>query len=199
MRKIFLVLVCSLFFSTVSSAADKQQLASVKVSPDWGKAQCASRPGDGVILNIKSVDDRRETKAVGTLKKGDSEIEVLPADPIDVIVKNAVSTVLKNCGFDVRTGGGEGIATVIELDRFYAGAKKGLFTGETNATGAMVLRFSNNGRSYDFTLSASNQDKRLRKKNIKQLEDVLSGVMEMMVNQISESPQLFTELRTLAK
>lgn len=197
MKRIILALV---LLSPSASFSAETPVANIKVSADWGKAQCASEPGKGITLDLKSVEDKRAVKAVGTLKKrGDEEVEVLLSTPINDLVKDAVAAVFKNCGFEVKTDGTSGIATTIRVDKLFAGSKKGFFTGETDANGSLILHFANSGKTYDFNLSASKSDKKLKKKNVRQLEEVLTGLLESVVSQIGESPALITELKNLSR
>ena len=177
----------------------KQPLsANVKVSPDWGKGQCASQPGKGIKLAWSGVTDARKSPSVGTLKKGDEETDIVLAGGVDPTVGEAIKTVFKNCGFDVVAKDAGGVSSSAEVTEFFAGAKKGFFTGETDAKGSVTLHFAGNGMSYEYNLGATKSDKRLRKKNIQQTEQVLTQLLEAIVIQIGESSSLFEELKKIA-
>lgn len=174
--------------------------ANIEVSPDWGKSQCASKPGKDITLVWGGVTDKRPNPVVGTLKKKKDEFEIRLAGSVDSVIGEAVKAVLTNCGFVVETKkDAKGIETSVEVSEFFAGAKKGFLTGETDAKGSLVIHFNNNGANYDFSLGAERSDKRLKKKDIKQLEDVLTGLLETVVTQIGESPALFAEVKKLSR
>jgi len=173
--------------------------ARINVSPDLGKAQCAQQPGKGLKIVWKGVSDARHEKAVGSLKKGKEESEVFLAGDVDATVGSALKTVFANCGFEVASGNGDGIKTTADLTEFFAGSKKGFFTGQTDAKGALTLHFVKGTSSYDFNLGATKSDKRLRKKGMKQIEEVLTALLEAIVVQIGESPSLFEELRKMGE
>jgi hypothetical protein len=187
-------------FVAGSALAENAPLtANISVSPDWGKTQCASLPGKGMTIVWQGTTDKRENPSVGLLKKGDDEFDVKLAAGVDATVGEAIKAVLKNCGFEMAADkNAEGIKAEAEVLELFAGAKKGFLTGETNANGSLLVRFSNGGQSYDFNFGASKSDKRLKKKNIKQLEDVLTGLLEQLVVQIGESPALFSELKRMS-
>jgi len=196
MKKLLLVIVMTVF-SGALLAEDAPPVANIKISPDWGKMQCASQPGKGLKIVWNGVVDSRNEKVVGSLKKGKEETDVLLAKPVDEVIGEAIKTVLKNCGFELQDKDGSGIKMSAELTEFFAGAQKGFFTGQTDAKGSLTLHFVKGGSSYAFTLGATKSDKRLRKKNIEQLEQVLTGLLEAIVAQIGESPSLFEELRKM--
>ncbi|MBI2092561.1 MAG: hypothetical protein HYT75_06185, partial [Deltaproteobacteria bacterium] len=115
------------------------------------------------------------------------------------VIGEAVKTVFKNCGFNVETKkGADGVETSVDVTDFFAGAKKGFLTGETEAKSSLSLHLAKGGASYDFNLGATKADKRLKKKNIAQLEEVLTGLLESVVTQIAESQALFEEIKKLA-
>lgn len=199
MRRIFLITL-ALTISSAVFADNAVPMATVKISPDWGKSQCASKPGKDIALVWKGVTDKRSNPIVGTLKNKKEEFEVKLAGDVDSVIGEAVKTVLTNCGFTIETKNGtKGIETSVEVSEFFAGAKKGFFTGETDARGSLVVHFNNNGANYDFSLGATKSDKRLKKKDIRQLEEVLTGLLESVVTQIGESPALFAEVEKLTR
>jgi len=188
-------------FSLNAFAAEESPVANIKVSPDLGKAQCMSQPGKGLHIVWGGVVDRRDSKAVGTLKvRGNDQVEVMLAQDPDATIGEAVKTVLKNCGYSVETKkGAAGIKAVVTLNEFFAGSKKGFFMGETEAKGSMSVRFSGNNMTYDYNMGATKSDKRLKKKNVRQLEEVLSGLLDEIVVQLGESSALTAELKKLGE
>ena len=197
--KIFFATMLALVLSVNVFADDAKPVASVKFAADIGAKQCASQPGKGITLSWGKVIDNRVTQAVGTFKKGKEESDVTLAGSVDSMIGDAVKTVLKNCGFTVEDKKSAGaIETTLEVTEFFAGSVKHFFTGETNAKALLVLHLKKEGSTYDFNLGATKSDKRLRMKNISQLETVLSGLLEEAVLQIPESPALFTEIKKLA-
>src|SRR3989338_8038258 len=195
MRKIFWTVIMIVFIPKVFAEV-VAPTANIKISPDWAKAQCAAQPGKGVTLVWGGVTDKRASASVATLKSKKEEVEVRLGKSPDAVVGDAVKTVLKNCGFTIETTkNASGVEISAELQELFAGAKKGFFTGETDAKGALVLHFNNGGATYDFNLGATRSDKRLKKKNIQQLEQVLKGLVETVVTQIGESPALFDEVK----
>ncbi len=127
------------------------------------------------------------------------EVEVNLAGDVDTTFGQAAKTLFKNCGFSVEGKDADGVKVSVDVTEFFAGSKKGFFTGETNAKGALVVNLIKDGASFNFNFGATKSDKRLKKKNIAQLEGVLSGLLEEMVIQIGDSPQLFEEIKKLAK
>jgi uncharacterized lipoprotein YajG len=199
MNKYFISIFVLLISATAFSESEIPPAANIKVSPEWAKAQCASLPGKGITLAWSGLADKRSNSAVGTMKKKDQVLEVALASSMESVVGEAVKTVFENCGFNVETKkGADGIEISVEVTEFFAGAKKGFFTGETEAKGLIALHFAKSGASYDFNLGATKADKRLKKKNIEQLEGVLTGLLESVVTQIAESPALLEEIKKLA-
>ncbi len=189
-----------MFIVSAAVAADDVPQANLKFSPDMGKAQCASQPGKDLNIAWQGVTDSRASKAVGTLKvRSKEEVDVSLAGDVDTTFGEAVKTVFKNCGFNVEGKDADGVKISVDVTEFFAGSKKGFFTGETAAKGSLVLHLTKGGANYDLNLGATKSDKRLKKKSIKQLEEVLSGLLEEMVLQIGDSPQLFEEIKKLAK
>jgi uncharacterized lipoprotein YajG len=198
MKKLFIIAAAMLMTGT-GIAAEDVPLANLKFSPELGKARCAAQPGKGVTLAWQGAADTRAEKAVGTLKvRSKEESNVNLAGSVDSTFGEAVKTVLKNCGFTVEDRDADGVKASVDVTEFFAGSKKGFFTGETDAKGAMVLHFIKGGANYDLNLGATKSDKKLKKKKIQQLEEVLSGLLEEMAAQIGESPQLFEEIKKLA-
>ena len=200
MKKVLVGFAISLFAVTAASADNEPPpAANIKVSPDWGKAQCAAQPGLGITIIWDGVEDKRSNPVVGMLKKKKEEFEVKLAATVDATIGEAVKTVFSNCGFAVETKKeAAGVVTSVEVVEFFAGAKKGFLTGETDAKGSLVLHFNKAGGTYDFNLGATKSDKRLKKRDIKQLEEVLTGLLESLAIQIVESPQLFEEVKKIA-
>jgi uncharacterized lipoprotein YajG len=196
MKKV-LFIVLLMMISVLASAADEAAVANIAISPDWGKAQCASQPGKGITLIWNGVSDLRTSPTVGILKKKDQEIEVKLAQSVDKLAGDALKNVFKNCGFEIKDKG-EGVKTSVDVTELFAGSKKGFAMGETEAKGTFALHFNNNGASYDYNLGASKFDKKLKKKNVKQLEEVLTGLMETIVTQVGESSALFSELKRIS-
>lgn len=181
----------------VAQTPEPPPVANIKISQELGKTQCASQPGKDIVLAWQGVNDKRENPAVASLKNRKEEVDIKLASPVDVVIGDAIKTVLKNCGFDVKERSAKGIETSVDVVDFYAGARKKFFTGETEAKGSLVMHFKGVGSTYDFNLGATKSDKRLKKKNIKQLEEVLTGLLESIVIQVSESPILYTELKKM--
>lgn len=199
MNKIFTIAVAVVLMSgALSASAEEAALANIVVSPDLGKAQCASQPGKGMTISWQGVTDKRVNGSVGSLKKGDDLTDVKLAGSVEQVVGTAIKTVFKNCGFNVVDGKSAGIKTSAELTEFFAGATKGFFTGETDAKGSISLDFNKDGYAYEYNIGATKSDKRLRKKKIGQLEQVLTGLLEAIVVQIGESPSLLDELKKMA-
>ena len=201
MKKTIIASFVFALFAMNVFAAEETLVANIKVSPDLGKAQCASQPGKGITIVWGGVVDQRDTKAVGTLKvRNNEQDEVMLAENPDATVGEAVRTVLKNCGYAVEMKkNAAGVKAVVTLNEFFAGSKKGFFMGETEAKGSMSIRFSGNNTTYDYNMGATKSDKRLKKKNVKQLEEVLSGLLEEIVVQLGESPALTAELKKLGE
>lgn len=198
MGKIFFM-VAALVFISASSFAEDAYVATIKTSPDLGKAQCASQPGKGITLVWGKVSDKRVSPAVGTFKKGKEELDVLLAGPVDVVIGDVTKTVFKNCGYTVVDKNAPGAVTVsLDVNQFFAGSVKRWFTGETDAKASFSLHLRSELSSYDYDFGATKSDKGLRKKNIQRLEMVLSGLLEETFLQIAESPTLQKEIGKLA-
>lgn len=201
MNKRFLTcLIFVLIFPVLAFSADAPQGVTLKISPDWGKTQCANKPGNGINLIWEGVTDNRADKSVGVVKTKKEETPVGFQGSVDDTIGTAVKTVLSNCGFNVETkkDAGAGVKVSVIVTEFFAGGKKSFLNRETDAKGAMTLHFMGNGATYDFNLSATKSDKRLTKNSITLLETVLTGLLESMVNQVSESPAVFAEVKKLA-
>jgi len=198
MDRIFFMVIALVFIS-VSSFAEDSHVATLKISPDLGKTQCASQPGKGVTLVWGKISDKRVSPAVGTFKKGKEEFDVLLAGPVDVVIGDAIKTAFKNCGYTMVDKNVPGAVTVnVDVNQFFAGSVKRWFTGETDAKASFSLHLRSELSSYDYDFGATKSDKGLRKKNIQRLEAVLSGLLEETVLQIAESPTLQKEIDKLA-
>lgn len=198
--KQLLIIIAAMFIANLGLAAEDVPLAKLKFSSDLGKAQCASQPGKGLTLAWQGVTDSRASKAVGTLKvRSKDEVEVNLAGSVDSTFGEAVKTVFKNCGFNVEGKDADAVKVSVDVTEFFAGSKKGFFTGETDAKGSLVVNLVRGGASFNFSFGAARSDKRLKKKSITQLEGVLSGLLEEVTAQIGDSPQLFEEIKKLAQ
>ena len=199
MKKIFIIAAVAMFIASSGLAAEELPQVNLKFSPDIGKAQCASQPGKDVTLAWQGVSDTRESKGVGTVKvRSKEEAEVGLAGGIDSTFGEAIKTLFKNCGFNVEGADADGVKVSVDVTEFFAGSKKGFFTGETEAKGSIVVHLMKSGSSFNFNFGATRSDKGLRKKNIKRLEGVLNGLFEELVTQIGDSSQLFEEIKKLA-
>jgi macrodomain Ter protein organizer (MatP/YcbG family) len=85
------------------------------------------------------------------------------------------------------------------LTEFFAGSKKGLITGETDAKGTMRMNIVKEGRSVDFEFGGQVHDKGLRKKNVKRIESTLSDVLAMMINNVTSTNQFSEAMKDLSK
>ena len=199
MKGIVTIILSVFLMTSVAFAAEEALTANLTLSSTIG-SECPASAGKGTQAIIwGGVKDNRASKAVGVLKKGNDETDVVSKEPVEKLLNDGMKTLFEKCGYTVATGAANGVRVGVGLDEFFAGAKKGLIMGETEAKGSMTITLTKGGRSVDLQFGESVQNKGLKKKNIKKLEQSLSEVLASMINKVASSNQFAEAMKDLGK
>jgi uncharacterized lipoprotein YajG len=198
MKKVLTIVVLSLIAASVANA--ETLTAKITLSPAIG-AQCTSAMGKSAPSIIwNGVSDKRGTSAIGVLTKKNQETEVVPSEPVAKLLDRGLKTMFEKCGYTFASNANaNGVKVSADLTEFFAGSKKGLVTGETEAQGMMKLSMVKGGRSIDFEFGGQVHDKGLRKKNVKRIESTLSEVLTMMINDVTSTNKFADAMNELSK
>lgn len=178
-----------------------EETTSYTVSIDVAKAvplSCsAAMSATGLAVALGTFTDTVTDRKVAELKKGDTLFPVYLDRPIADLVKDGVRASLEKCGYKVSD---TGVLLSGQVSEFSVESQKKLVTSKGNgAVGVELKLASPDGRYRTFKLVASNDEKGLRKKGVKQVEAQLAATYKAFLAQFIGLSDFRSSVESLAK
>ncbi|HSA59624.1 MAG TPA: YajG family lipoprotein [bacterium] len=177
------------FLLAASAWAEERRVAvTLKLPDDFVAKTCPAPVWKGTSILWKGTTDTRGEKEIGrqTKKKGKDVVLVDAEPPIETVVDAALSALLPACGVKLVSEGRSDITMSGEVAEFYAGVEKKLLTGKGMARSRLLFRLKRPSSNVDRTVEVGYEmeDKRVRQKDIRQLEKSLNELLARTLEQI---------------
>lgn len=160
----------------------------LQTAPDFVAKTCPATVWKGTTVLWKGVTDARAEKEVGrqSKKKGQDVVLVDASPPIETVVDGVLRDLFPACGMKLVESGRSDITMSGEVVEFYAGVEKKLFTGKGMARSRLLFRLRRPATNVDQTVEVGYEmeDKKIRQKDIRQLEKTLNELLARTLEQI---------------
>jgi hypothetical protein len=183
------ILGVSFLFAALSVRAETGRVSvSLSPPPDFIAKTCPAPVWKGTTVLWKGVTDAREEAEVGrqTKKKGKDVILVDASPPIETAVDGVLRDLFPACGLKLVSAGKADVTMSGEIVEFSAGVEKKLFTGKGMARSRLLFRLKRPNSNIDQTVEVGYEmeDKKVRRKDIRQLEKSLNELLARTLEQI---------------
>jgi len=157
---------------------------------------CPSPVWQGQSYIWKGVTDNREDKIIGVQqKKGETLVQIVANPPLEQVLDKDLRKLFSVCGMKLKDNSGyidpmESTLSV-EIEEFQTGLEKKFLTGKGTAQSKLAITIQSAGQTTQTTEVGFNMEsKKMRSKNIKQLEESISELLFETLNQIPKAKQL---------
>lgn len=186
MKKI--ILLC-LLLTSMNLFAEEREKVALELPADFDVKICPQPLWHHVKVVWKGVEDARINKDVGVQTKAKGEDPVyVEADPsLKSVLEPALKQLLTRCGLEFVVNQ-SGNVLYAQIEHFYADVKKGFFTGKGKAESQINFVLVNGDMGMTtYGMSAGIDLKKMKRKDIKQLEMLLNELLFQTLEQIPKS------------
>ncbi|MBI4410880.1 MAG: hypothetical protein HY541_00145 [Deltaproteobacteria bacterium] len=166
---------------------------SLKIADSFVAQTCAIPVWSNLTVVWKGVKDSRAVATVGKQeKKGEIITEVMADPAVETAFDNALKKLLPACGMKLTEKKDENLPTLsVAVEEFFAGEEKKFLTGKAEAQSRLLITAERSGQTTLTTeIGFQIESKKVRRKNIKQLEATLNELFADTLKQVITSPYL---------
>ena len=166
-------------------------LIHLDIPPTFFKEVCPQPIWSKTIV-LDPVKDNREAALIGDQeKKGKETIFVESDKPLTTVFEAALTTLLTTCGVSIVPADATTPTLSVSIENFYAGVEKKSLTGKAAATSKLTfLENTSNTTTAAVEMGIEMESKRVKRKNIRQLTDVLNQLLKATLAQIPKTKQV---------
>jgi uncharacterized lipoprotein YajG len=161
---------------------------TLKLPPDFVAKTCPATVWKGKTVLWKGVTDARPEPAIGgqSKKKGKDPIMVDSNPPLDSFLNTTLQNLLSACGMKITGENKPDVTMSAEIREFYAGVEKGFFTGKGVARSALLFHVNKKNDTTERTVEVGYEmeAKKIRQKDIRQLESTLNDLLARTLEQV---------------
>jgi uncharacterized lipoprotein YajG len=179
-------------FSNVSAEEFEEATIFIKPSSDLSSSLCPEAKWKNKKVVWTGVVDNRESKYVGMQdQKRKPDIRVKVAPDLDKVFSDELFKVFSACGVNLVKKATEGVPLIgIEIEEFYAGAKKNIFTGQSTAKSVISIVQRKGGTSSKITVNVEFESKGLRSKRLSKLEETINELFVESIKRVIEQDSI---------
>lgn len=191
MKRTILAMAVWLVVGPVTGFAQgSESSVSINVPPNLVSRTCPSAVWGNSTLLWKGVTDSRPAPEIGLQsgKKGKDPVSVLAEPSLEAVLNGVMPDLLSACGIHLVREGKIDREISAEVREFHAGVEKGIFTGKGIAKSRITFVVRDRGEIVKTVdVGYEMETKKIRQKNLKQLEETLN---ELLARTLGEIPQL---------
>lgn len=186
-----IILFLIMFFEAGNNALSQEKIPlTLNLPGHFDKTVCPTPVWNHLPVVWNGVNDLRSSDDIGVLEKKGKTTAMIYAEPtLAQVIDEALKQLLPFCGLKLQKLTNDSLLNLsVEIEEFYAGVEKKFLTGKGSAQSRLSVIVKNqNQTTQSVEVGFQIESKKVRSRNIKQLEKILNELFFETLAQIPKA------------